>query len=165
MKTLMLVRHAKSSWKERGLPDHERPLNKRGRRDAPMMGERLARRGVEVDLIICSSATRAVATAEAMGEALEYAWDEIVVEERLYEAYAEEILEVIEGQDDWVDHLMLIGHNPGLTTLANRLSSHGIENVPTSAVVELRYDIEGWTEVGDVEPVEVGFDYPKKRHR
>jgi phosphohistidine phosphatase len=161
MKTLMLVRHAKSSWKERGLPDHERPLNKRGRRDAPMMGERLARRGVEVDLVISSSAKRAVATAEAMGEALEYAWDEIVVEERLYEAYAEEILEVIEEQDDWVDHLMLIGHNPGLTVLANQLSLHDIENVSTCGVVELKYDIESWAEMGVAEPVEVGFDYPK----
>jgi phosphohistidine phosphatase len=163
MKTLMLVRHAKSSWKERGLPDHERPLNKRGRRDAPMMGERLAQRGVEVDLIVSSSATRAVATAEAMAEALDYAWDEIVVDERLYEAYAEETLEVIEEQDEWVDHLMLIGHNPGLTVLANYLSSHDLENVPTCGVVELRYDIERWAEVGDAEPVEVDFDYPKKR--
>ncbi|MGD8968206.1 MAG: histidine phosphatase family protein [Anaerolineae bacterium] len=163
MKTLMLVRHAKSSWKERGLPDHERPLNKRGRRDAPMMGERLAQRGVEVDLIVSSSATRAVATAEAMAEALDYAWDEIVVDERLYEAYAEETLEVIEEQDEWVDHLMLIGHNPGLTVLVNYLSSHYLENVPTCGVVELRYDIERWAEVGDAEPVEVDFDYPKKR--
>jgi phosphohistidine phosphatase len=163
MKTLMLVRHAKSSWKERGLPDHERPLNKRGRRDAPMMGERLAQRGVEVDLIVSSSATRAVATAEAMAEALDYAWDEIVVDERLYEAYAEETLEVIEEQDEWVDHLMLIGQNPGLTVLVNYLSSHYLENVPTCGVVELRYDIERWAEVGDAEPVEVDFDYPKKR--
>jgi phosphohistidine phosphatase len=163
MKTLMLVRHAKSSWKERGLPDHERPLNKRGRRDVPIMGERLAQRGVEVDLIISSSAMRAVTTAEAMAEAFEYAWDEIVVDERLYEAYADEILEVIEEQDDWVDHLMLIGHNPGLTALANYLSSHDIENVPTCGVVGLRYDIKRWAEVEDAEPIEVDFDYPKKR--
>jgi phosphohistidine phosphatase len=128
-----------------------------------MMGERLAQRGVEVDLIVSSSATRAVATAEAMAEALDYAWDEIVVDERLYEAYAEETLEVIEEQDEWVDHLMLIGHNPGLTVLVNYLSSHYLENVPTCGVVELRYDIERWAEVGDAEPVEVDFDYPKKR--
>ncbi|MGD8996918.1 MAG: histidine phosphatase family protein [Anaerolineae bacterium] len=163
MKTLTLVRHAKSSWKERGLPDHERPLNKRGRRDAPMMGERLAQRGVEVDLMISSSATRAVTTAEAIAEELGYAWDEIVIERRLYEAYAEEILEVIGEQDDWVDHLMLIGHNPGLTSLANFLSTHDIENVPTCGVVELRYHIERWAEVGETEPAEVDFDYPKKR--
>jgi phosphohistidine phosphatase len=163
MKTLMLLRHAKSSWKKRGLPDHERPLNKRGRRDAPMMGERLARRGAEVDLIVSSSAARALATAEAISQAFEYPWDEVVVEDRLYEAYAEEILELIVEQDDWVDHLMLIGHNPGLTALANHLSSHDIENVPTCGVVELTYDIERWAEVPEVEPADVDFDYPKKR--
>ena len=88
---------------------------------------------------------------------------EIVVEERLYEAYAEEILEVIEEQDDWVDHLMVIGHNPGLTALANHLSSLDIENVPTCGVVELRYDIETWAVIGEAAAVEVDFDYPKKR--
>jgi adenylate kinase len=160
----MLMRHAKSSWKETGLPDHERPLNKRGRRDAPMMGERLAQRGVEVDLIISSSAVRAMATAEAIAEALDHAWDEIVVEDRLYEAYADEILEVIEEQDDWVDCLMVIGHNPGMTALANHLSSRDIQNVPTCGVVALTYEMERWAEVGNAEPVGVDLDYPKKRY-
>jgi phosphohistidine phosphatase len=164
MKILMLLRHAKSSWKDRGLPDHERPLNKRGRRDAPMMGERLAQRGVEPDLILSSSAARAVMTAEAVAEAFEYAWDEIVFEERLYEADAGEILEVIEEQDDWVDRLMLIGHNPGLTVLANHLSLRDIDNVPTCGVLELRYEIESWAAVGDAVPVAVDFDYPKKKN-
>lgn len=113
--------------------------------------------------MVSSSATRALRTAEVMAEALEYSWDEIVVDERLYEAYAGEILEVIEEQDDWVDHLMLIAHNPGLTTLANHLSSCDIENVPTCGVLALRYDIERWAEVGDTEPVAMYFDYPKKR--
>jgi phosphohistidine phosphatase len=128
-----------------------------------MMGERLAQRGVEIDLIVSSSALRAVATAEALAEAFEYAWDEIVVEEGLYEADADEILEVVEEQDDWVDHLMLVAHNPGLTALANYLSSQDIENVPTCGVVELRYNIESWTQVEDAKPLEVDFDYPKKR--
>lgn len=78
MKTLILVRHAKSSWKDHGLPDHQRPLNKRGRRDAPMMGRRLADQGAEVELLISSPATRAIRTAEAMAEELAYPWDEIV---------------------------------------------------------------------------------------
>jgi phosphohistidine phosphatase len=86
MKTLILVRHAKSSWKDRSLPDRMRPLNKRGKRDAPMMGQRLAKRGVDVELMISSPAKRAMATAEAMAEELDYPWDGIVAEERLYEA-------------------------------------------------------------------------------
>jgi phosphohistidine phosphatase len=165
MKTLMLVRHAKSSWKDRGLPDRERPLNKRGRRDAPLMGERLARQDVRVDLIVSSSAVRALATAEAMAEPLEYAWDEIVVDGRLYEADVEEILEVIEEQDEWVDHLMVVGHNPALTALVNCLSSLDIDNLPTCGVVVLRYDIETWAEVEETEPVDVDFDYPKRMDR
>jgi phosphohistidine phosphatase len=127
-----------------------------------MMGERLADRGVEVDLLVSSSAVRAVVTAEAIAAALEYSWDGIVVEEGLYEADAEEILELIEEQDDWVDRLMLIGHNPGLTMLANHLAAQDIGNVPTCGVVQLAYDIESWGEVAQREPVAVLFDYPKK---
>jgi phosphohistidine phosphatase len=139
-----------------------RPLNKRGRRDAPMMGRRLAEEGAEVELMISSPAARAMATAEAVAEELEYLWDEIVAEERLYEADAEEILTVIEEQDDWIDHLMLIGHNPGLTNLADYLSRSGLENVPTCGVVNLTYDVERWAEIAEANPVQVAFDYPKK---
>lgn len=163
MKRVMLVRHAKSSWKNRGLPDHERPLSKRGRRDAPVIGRRLAERGVEVELILSSPAARAMATAEAVAQELEYPWDEIVEDERLYEAEAEEILAVIEEQDDWIDCLMLIGHNPGLTALADYLSQANIDNIPTAGVVDLRYDVKTWDMVGGLKPLQVTFDYPKKR--
>lgn len=165
MKTLILFRHAKSSWKDRSLPDRVRPLNKRGKRDAPMMGRRLATRGIEVEAMISSPAVRAMATAEAVAEELEYPWEEIVAEERLYGADAEEMLAVIEEQDDWVDHLMIVGHNPGLTTLANILSGAYLENVPTGGYVVLRYEVDGWGEVAEAKPVRVTFDYPKKGQR
>jgi phosphohistidine phosphatase len=129
-----------------------------------MMGRRLAEQGAEVELMISSPATRAMATAEAIAEELDYPWDGVVTEERLYEADAEEILTVIEEQDDWIDHLMVIGHNPGLTALVNILSQSGVENVPTCGVVELKYDVESWVEVAEVKPIQVAFDYPKK-HR
>jgi phosphohistidine phosphatase len=83
----------------------------------------------------------------------------------LYEADAEEILTVIEEQDDWIDHLMLIGHNPGLTNLANYLSRSDLENVPTCGVVNLTYDVERWAEIAEANPVQVAFDYPKKSRR
>ena len=162
MKVLTLVRHAKSSWKNPGLPDLMRPLNKRGQRDAPMMGRRLAEQGIGVELIISSPATRAMETAGAVAEEIEYPWDAIVAEERLYEADAGEILAVIEEQDDWIDDLMLVGHNPGLTSVANVLSQADLESVPTCGVVGLRYDVERWTEIAEAEPVEVTFDYPKR---
>lgn len=165
MKTLILVRHAKSSWKDRSLPDRMRPLNKRGKRDAPMMGQRLAKRGVDVELMISSPAKRAMATAEAMAEELDYPWDGIVAEERLYEADVEEILTVIEEQDDWIDRLMVVGHNPDLTALVNILSRSDLENVPTCGVVELAYDVESWMEIVEARPVQVAFDYPRKQRQ
>jgi len=163
LKTLFLVRHAKSSWKDTSLPDLLRPLNKRGRRDAPAMGRRLVGRGIEVELVLSSPAMRAQQTAEALAEELLYPWDEIVTEESLYEADGDEILAVIEVQDDWVDSLMVVGHNPGLTSLANYLGRVDIENVPTSGVVELRYDVLSWSMIASTGPTEVRFDYPKKR--
>jgi len=163
MKTLILVRHAKSSWKDRSLPDRKRPLNKRGRRDAPIMGRRLVEKGVEVELILSSPATRAFATAEVIAEELDYPWDGIVAEERLYEADAEGMLTVIEDQDNWIDHLMVVGHNPGLTALANLLSRSYLENVPTCGVVELAYSVDRWMEIAEARPVQFAFDYPKRR--
>ncbi len=162
MKTLFLVRHAKSSWKDVSLPDALRPLSKRGRRDAPMMGRRLADRGVEVELIVTSPATRAVATAEALAEELSVPWDEVVADDRLYDADAEDILTVIEEQDEWIDSLMVIGHNPALTSLANYVGRADLDNVPTTGVVELQYDVSRWSEMASARPKEIVFDYPKK---
>ncbi|MBN1953472.1 MAG: histidine phosphatase family protein [Anaerolineae bacterium] len=162
-KTLTLVRHAKSSWDHPGLPDRLRPLNRRGERDAPRMGERLAARGVEVERIVTSPAARATATAELVAEEIGFPWDAIVVDERLYQADAFDILAVIRELDDYLDHVMLFGHNPGLTDLVNSLSTHVVDNVPTCGVVELEYEIDGWALVGKVEPRSFFFDYPKKK--
>jgi len=162
MKTLILIRHAKSSWKNPGLPDRLRPLNKRGKRDAPVMGERLAERGIEVDRVITSPATRALATAEVITGEIGFPWEDIIVDERLYLADASEILEVIQGLDDHLDCVMCFGHNPGLTALVNHFSPYQIDNMPTCGVIELRFDAATWALVGEFEPIEVDFDYPKK---
>jgi phosphohistidine phosphatase len=163
MKTLILVRHAKSSWKK-PLPDHLRPLNKRGKRDVPMMGKRLAKREIEPDAIISSPATRALATAETIAQEIGYPRDEIRVDERLYGASAFELLEIIQELDDHLDCVMLFGHNPGLTDLVNDLGCD-VDNVPTCGVVELEFDIDFWATVGDIDPTHVDFDYPKNPHR
>ena len=162
MKTLILIRHAKSSWKHPDLPDLLRPLNKRGQRDAPVMGGRLAKREVEPDLIASSPATRAIATAEAMAQEIGYPEEDIRVDERLYEASAFDLLEIIQGLDNALEHVMLIGHNPGLTELANDLGCD-VDNIPTCGVVELQFDIGSWALVGDVDPIHIDFDYPKNR--
>jgi phosphohistidine phosphatase len=164
VKTLILVRHAKSSWKHPDLPDRLRPLNKRGQRDAPMMGERLAKREIEPDLIVSSPATRAILTAETIAREIDYPEEDIRADERLYGASSFELIKIIQELGDHLDHVMLLGHNPGLTDLANDLGCD-IDNIPTCGVVELEFDIDSWATVGDVDPTHIDFDYPKNPSR
>ena len=161
MKVLTLVRHAKSSWKNAYLADVDRPLNKRGQRDAPMMGKRLAQRGYYTDALVSSPAVRALATAEAIAIEIEYPWEEIVVDQRLYGADVTDWLEVIHNLDNVLDHVMCIGHNPGLTDLVDYLAPYQVGHVPTCGIVELTLDVDRWSLVGRVEPAAVSFDYPK----
>jgi len=161
MKTLFLVRHAKSSWNDPALSDPERPLNDRGRRDAPTMGERLAKRDVKPDLILSSPATRALMTAEIIAKKLAYKRKDIVVDDRLYAVQANDLLDVIHKLSDELKRVMLFGHNPELTELAHRLSGE-ITHLPTCAVAELTFDVKSWSRVGKIKPVKAALDYPKK---
>ena len=161
MKELIIVRHAKSSWKDAGLDDRERPLNKRGERDAPEMGARLARRKDRPDLIVSSPAVRALETARIFARKLGYPRKDIVVEERLYGAGIAEVLDVIRNADESVATLMLFGHNPGLTELANHLGPRPIPNLPTCGVLHLRFETDAWPVVGYARGDEVLFDFPK----
>ncbi len=161
MKTLFLVRHAKSSWNEPALPDKDRPLNDRGKRDAPKMGERLAKRRVKPDLVLSSPAARALATAEIIAKKLDYKRKNIVVDDRLYAVEADELLDLIRQLGDELERVMLIGHNPELTELAHRLSSK-ITHLPTSAVAEFTFDAESWSRIGKDKPARVALDYPKQ---
>jgi phosphohistidine phosphatase len=161
LKILILVRHAKSSWKDASLADRDRPLNKRGKRDAPEMGRRLAARGAEPDLIVSSPAARALATARIIAEAVGYPVDAIREDERLYLASPAELLEAIRDLDDGYDRVFLFGHNPGLTELVNELSEPAVDNVPTCGLVELRLAAERWADVSPDTVRRVSFDTPK----
>lgn len=161
MKILILVRHAKSSWKDASLADRDRPLNKRGKRDAPEMGRRLAARGAAPDLIVSSPAARALATARIIAEAVGYPVDAIREDERLYLASPAELLEAIRDLDDGYDRVFLFGHNPGLTELVNELSEPAVDNVPTCGLVELRLAAERWADVSPDTVRRVSFDTPK----
>ena len=160
MKTLFLVRHAKSSKDDPKLPDKERPLNDRGMHDAPTMGQRLRKRDVKVDLVVSSPARRALTTAEVIAKELGYKAKDIVVEERLYESSPDELLDVIREFGEKPKRLMLFGHNPEFTELARRLSSE-INDMPTCAVAEFEFDIKSWSEVGIQEPSKVALYSPK----
>jgi phosphohistidine phosphatase len=162
MKRLTLVRHAKSSWKETGLTDHDRPLNKRGKRDAPMMGERLREQGESPDLLVSSTAKRARKTAEVIAAAIGYPPEAIAYDPRLYLSGVDELLNVIGDLDDEKEHVMLFGHNPGLTALANRLSDAALENVPTCGVYSVELAIDRWRDVGKHPGQLRLYDYPKR---
>jgi phosphohistidine phosphatase len=161
MKTLLLVRHAKSSRDDPTLLDRERPLNERGLRDAPAMGKRLAGRHAKPDLIISSPALRALTTARLVADEIDYKNKDILVDERLYSSSEETLLAVIHGLDKRLEHVMLFGHNPEFTDLAHRLSSE-IVDMPTCAVAEFHYDTKSWRDVGEMAPSKVRLDTPKK---
>lgn len=161
MKTLVLVRHAKSSWKDDSLADRDRPLNKRGKRDAPEMARRLADRVGRPDLILSSPARRALATAGVVAEAVGYPVEAIREDERIYLATPAGILEVIRGLEDGIDCVFLFGHNPGLTELVNALSEPAVDNVPTCGVVDLRLATVRWADIARANVRRVAFLTPK----
>jgi len=163
VKQLILVRHAKSDWGDPALGDHERPLNKRGQRNAPEMGERLAQRGLVPEGIFTSTAVRAQTTAIAFAEALDFPVDAIVEATELYHAGAETWLSFIAGLNEGLSRVMCFGHNPGLTELVHFDFGYKVENVPTCGVVVLGFDVEHWAEVQGTRPVAFDFDYPKKQ--
>ncbi|HSB99380.1 MAG TPA: histidine phosphatase family protein [Burkholderiaceae bacterium] len=160
MKTLYLVRHAKSSWGDPALPDRDRPLNERGLRDVAAMGKRLAQRDVSPDVLMCSPATRALATAQHLAKALGIKRKDIVVIERLYAAPAKQLLGVIQELGDKPKRVMLVGHNPGLAELARHFASE-IADMPTCAIAEFTFAVPSWADVGKAEPRHVVFDFPK----
>ncbi|MEM5430970.1 SixA phosphatase family protein [Cupriavidus oxalaticus] len=161
MKTLFLVRHAKSSRDEPSLPDRERPLNDRGLRDAPEMGKRLAERKVKPDLLVSSPAVRALTTAHLIADEIGCARKEIAIDDRLYASSADELLAVVRALDKKLGSVMLFGHNPEFTDFAQRLSDE-ITDMPTCAVARFRFDTKAWADVGDITPSEVSLDSPGK---
>ncbi len=161
MKTLFLVRHAKSSWDDTAMPDKDRPLSDRGKRDAPKMGERLAKRDGKPDLILSSPARRALKTAEIIAKKLDYKRKDIVVDDRLYAVKADDLLGVIRKLGDKLERVMVFGHNPELTELAHRLSTE-ITHMPTCAVAEFTFDAKSWSNVGKDKPAKVALEYPKQ---
>ena len=163
MKTLLLVRHAKSSWKDPRLSDHQRPLNKRGKKAAPEMARRLKGLGLQPDVIVSSDARRALDTAAAMAEGLDLPKEVIRPMPELYGAASSEILEIVLQFDDSWQQAMVVGHNPGFTELANRFYPQTIANVPTAGVVELRFDASSWRQIRRNNLEFSRFDFPKNK--
>ncbi|MHB1400550.1 MAG: SixA phosphatase family protein [Trichloromonadaceae bacterium] len=161
MKRLTLVRHGKSSWKDPEVADFGRPLNKRGERDAPRMGERLAQRGLRPDLLLSSPAKRTRQTAEALAEKLQLAPEQLRFDGEIYEAEPSGLLEVIRGLEEAWGHVLLVGHNPGLTELGNLLADCGLDNLPTCGLLVIDFDLPSWQQVVPKSGVLTLYDYPK----
>ncbi len=162
MRRLYIVRHAKSSWKEEGQADFDRPLNKRGRKAAPEMGKRLRKQKVKPDLVLTSSAVRAVTTARAIADELAYAGEEIVTSDDMYGAGVDELLDIIRNTDDRVATLMIFGHNPGFTDLARSLTGEYIVNLATCAVYCVDFEGGTWPDVSRGSGTCSYYDFPKK---
>lgn len=162
MKLLTLIRHAKSSWKQAGIDDFDRPLNKRGERDAPRMGERLARSGAAPDVIVSSSAQRATRTAQLIAEELGIDPAELALDPELYLASPGQLLETVRALDPGIEHAALVAHNPGVTDFVNGLAGVRIDNLPTCGIARLRLDIERWRDADTDCAALLDFDYPKR---
>ncbi len=163
MKTLFLLRHAKSNWKYPELDDFERPLNKRGRSSLLTMGERLNNLKVSPDLILSSPANRAAMTARAIGDIIHYPLDKIQYREALYMAGDDILINLLKEIKDSVKKLMLIGHNPGLTDLANYVSDQGTVNIPTCGVFCVDLEIRSWKDIREHCGRLRFFEFPKKQ--
>jgi phosphohistidine phosphatase len=154
---LVLVRHAKSDWGRADLDDHERPLNDRGMRDAPVMARRLADDGFRPDVILSSTAVRARTTAEAFAAALATAVD---LDPELYGAPAATLLR--RAARSRADSVVVVAHDPGMTVLAERLSGGGIGHMPTCAVALFEWDRDSWDIATAVDPDRWSFDTPRQ---
>ncbi len=163
MKTLTILRHAKSSWDEPGLVDFDRPLNGRGKRDAPEMGKRMKAAGIRPSLIISSPAKRAWSTAKLVAAEITYPKEFLQREPDLYHATTDRLFEVIARQDEGFNNLLLVGHNPGLTELSNKLVPGLTSNLPTAGLVSVLIDTDTWELRGRKSVELLEHDYPKRR--
>jgi phosphohistidine phosphatase len=162
LKRLTLVRHAKSDWSLPGQEDWDRVLNRRGQQDAPEMARRLRSRKLKPDLILASPAVRALATASIMARELKVPAECIAQDERLYLAEPKAFLDVIRELGGDAEHLMVFGHNPGITETANLLSSgEKIDNLPTCGVFTALFAVDDWSQLEAGRGDEAEFDYPR----
>lgn len=164
MKNLVIIRHAKSSWDDPALADLERPLNTRGKRDAPIMGQVLRDRAPPPDLIIGSPAKRARKTARLIAAAVGYPEERITIDRHLYMQGVTALLNAISGLPEPAHTVFLVGHNPDLTTLVSTLTEEDIGTLPTCGVASVEFAVETWAAAGPGVGRLMFFDYPK-RHR
>lgn len=161
MKQVLLIRHAKSDWGNPGLEDFDRPLNARGKKDAPEMARRLAGKKVAIDAIVTSPAKRAAKTAKVFAEECGIRKKNLVFNPDLYLPAPSVFFEVIAGLDKDLDTVAVFSHNNGITDFANQLTSTRVDNIPTCGVFAVKAHCDDWGDFRDAEKEFWFFDYPK----
>lgn len=160
-KTLILIRHGKSDWSEGGQKDFDRELNHRGHSDAPRMGGKLFEMNLKPDLIVSSPARRTTLTTEYICEQIKYPFDEVDFQEDIYEASVRTLLKVVNELDNKHSTVVIVGHNPGFSYLAEYLTGSVIGNIPTCGLVELNIELDKWELISQNTAQLKSFIYPK----
>jgi phosphohistidine phosphatase len=161
MKTVLLIRHAKSDWGDSSLNDFDRPLNERGKTDAPVMGHRLVDNKVKIDQFISSPAKRAKKTATIIAKAYKVDKDDILFRDELYGAAENVFWDVITNADKKAENIAIFSHNPGITDFANQLTETRIDNIPTCGVFAVKAHCEKWKDFKEAKKEFWFFDFPK----
>ncbi|MFT3826430.1 MAG: histidine phosphatase family protein [Chitinophagaceae bacterium] len=161
MKSIILVRHAKSSWDDITVKDFDRPLNDRGKRDAPVMARRLLDKKIVIDAFITSTAKRARKTATIFAEEFKVDKDQLILVPELYLPAPEAFLKAIQNAPAAADTIALFSHNPGITEFANSLTTVRVDDMPTCAMYGIKLDIDSWHNFGVAGKTFWFFDYPK----
>lgn len=164
MKQLLLVRHAKSDWSSNARSDFDRPLNKRGHRDAPEMAERLLNQHLIPQLIVSSPAMRAITTAKYFADTLGIDEKEIETEPAIYEASAAALLKVINNLNNSYDFVAMFGHNPGMTNLAINLCDTAVYDMPTCGMILIEFPFDDWKMISQDTGSEKLYDFPKNEN-
>lgn len=160
MKTLYVIRHAKSSWAVSGQADFDRPLNDRGIANAPMMAKRLYAQNPKIDFVLCSPARRTTATAEAFASVYGWEQESIFFEKKIYEAPLSNLVEAISAIPNENESAVLFGHNNGVSLLVSYLSDEFLA-MPTCAVATIALQIEDWQHISQGIGKLLNYDYPK----
>ena len=163
MKTLYIIRHGKSSWEVDFVEDIDRALTERGVRDAYTMGKRLKDRETIPEIIYSSPANRAIHTAIIMARVMQIPEDNILIRRGLYMAYKGDIKNIIDNTPEEISSLAIFGHNPSFGSLANKFLKEPLENLPTSGVIVLSFDIDSWKDISPESVISEHVDCPKKK--
>jgi phosphohistidine phosphatase len=161
MKTLLLARHAKSSWDNPDWTDFGRPLNTRGMRDAYHLASIMAKKNIKLDIVISSPAIRAITTAQVICEKMGYKFDGVKQDKGIYEIGNKYVTKLIADTDNSVSTMMIFGHNPDITSLVTFYSGQFFENMPTCGIICLKFNTDNWTDTLKENGEIVFFEYPK----